>query len=144
MPKKNNRSRASLGNNIMTYPDDSINQQLAFIEKAWGNCQFLVRTKDGDERTCSLSGLLKRRRVVLGDLVLIEQLTDDEIGKYQAIFKYNPKQRKILEKEGYLKVATVQDEEKEDDAGADFFFEGEIEEKQEKELAIDESFIDDI
>lgn len=141
MPKKK-PSRAPLGNNIMVYPDTSINQHLAYVEKAWGNCQFLVKTKDGDERTCSLSGLLKRRRVVLGDLVLIEQLTDDESGKYQAVFKYNPKQRKILEKEGYLKVATVVNEEKEEDQ--DFFFEGELEEKNEKELEINESFIDDI
>ena len=66
----------------------------------------------------------------------------DETGKYQAIFKYNPKQRKILEKEGYLKVATIQNEEKKEEN--DFFFEGEIEEKNEKELAIDETFIDDI
>lgn len=141
MPKKK-PSRAPLGNNIMVYPDTSINQHLAYVEKAWGNCQFLVKTKDGDERTCSLSGLLKRRRVVLGDLVLIEQLTDDESGKYQAVFKYNPKQRKILEKEGYLKVATVVNEEKEEDQ--DFFFEGDQEEKNEKELEINESFIDDI
>ena len=141
MPK-NKHSRASPGTNIMVYPDTSINQHLAYVEKAWGSCQFLVKTKDGDGRTCSLSGLLKRRRVILGDLVLIEQLTDDETGKYQAIFKYNPKQRKIWEKEGYLKVATIQNEEKKEEN--DFFFEGEIEEKNEKELAIDETFIDDI
>ena len=88
----------------MKYADSANEQVYGTIDKAMGNCHFTVNTINGETKTASLCGVLKKRgKVKSGDFILMEPLSEDTDKKYQIIFKYTPPQKKILEKEGHLK-----------------------------------------
>ena len=124
------------------YADASIGQFYGTVDKALGNCHFTVTTINDESKCSSLSGNIKKGgRIRPSDFVLIEPLTDSETGKYQIIYRYTPKEKKILEKEGHLKVVKEQDEEPIEDA---FCFEGEQEEFENHALEMNSKFIDDI
>jgi initiation factor 1A len=127
------------------YTDDSIGQLYGTINKALGNCHFNVTSIKTDEVKCgSLSGNMKKgSRIRSGDLVLIEPLTESDTGKYQIVYKYTSKERKILEKEGCLK--SVKEKEKEEESEDEAFcFEGQEEYDDNTAVELDSKFIDDI
>ena len=127
------------------YADTKNEQQYGTINKAMGNCHFTVDTVSGETKTASTCGVIKKRgKIRSGDFVLIEPLSEDIDKKYQIIFKYSPQQKKILEKEGHLKViSNVEEENKETVENDMFMFEGE--EKEENNVVEDyESLIDGI
>ena len=124
------------------YADASIGQFYGTVEKALGNCHFTVTTINDESKCSSLSGNMKKGgRIKLTDFVLIEPLTELETGKYQIIYKYTPKEKKILEKEGHLKVVKEKEQEPEEDT---FCFEGEQEAYEDGALELDSKFVDDI
>ena len=124
------------------YADASIGQFYGTVEKALGNCHFTVTTINEESKCSSLSGNMKKGgRIRPNDFVLIEPLTDSETGKYQIIYRYTPKEKKILEKEGHLKVVKEKEEEPKEEA---FCFEGDQEKYEEHALEMDSKFIDDI
>lgn len=123
------------------YADSSIGQLYGTVEKALGNCHFNVTTINEETKCSSLSGNMKKGgRIRPGDFVLMEPMTELETGKYQIIYKYTPKEKKILEKEGHLK--TVKDQEPEEDNA--FYFEGEQEAFEDSAVTLDSRFVDDI
>ena len=124
------------------YTDSSIGQFYGTVNKALGNCHFTVTTINEESKCASLSGNMKKGgRIKTGDFVLIEPITELETGKYQIIYRYTPKEKKILEKEGHLKVVKDKEEKPEEDA---FCFEGDQEKFEENALELDSKFIDDI
>ena len=124
------------------YADASIGQFYGTVEKALGNCHFTVTTINDESKCSSLSGNMKKGgRIRPTDFVLIEPLTELETGKYQIIYKYTPKEKKILEKEGHLKVVKEKEQEPEEDT---FCFEGEQEAYEDGALELDSKFVDDI
>ena len=141
-PKKKGGNNRRFGPKTTTieYADLSIGQHYAYVEKAYGNCQFEVTTINGDSRKSSLCGKLKRRgRICMKDLVLIEPISEDENGQHVIIFKYAPGQKSILQKEGYLKAV---EEKKETHPKDDFLFEGEEVKENETIIELDENFVD--
>ena len=72
---------------------------------------------------------------------MIEPLTESDVGKYQIIYRYTSKEKKILEKEGYLKTVKDQKDAPEKES---FYFEGEQEKFEEDALELDSKFIDNI
>jgi initiation factor 1A len=161
MPKKhkgnNNTRRLAPKKMPIEYADKSVFQEYAFITEVLGNCHFKIKNIDGDDRIGSLSGTVKRNgKIKIGDLVLIEPLTDNLNSKFQVIFKYTPEQKKVLENEGLLiKIINPENENKEninpDDLNANamasaFAFESQAKEAQmEKEMEIiNDLFVDGI
>jgi initiation factor 1A len=161
MPKhkkgNNNTRRMAPKKMPIEYADKSLFQEYAFIIEVLGNCHFKIKNIDGDDRIGSLCGTVKRNgKIKIGDLVLIEPLTDNLNSKFQVIFKYTPEQKKILENEGLLiKIVNPENENKEninpDDANtiamaAAFAFESKAKESQmEKEMEIiNDLFVDGI
>jgi initiation factor 1A len=161
MPKKhkgNNNTRRMAPKKLpIEYADKSVFQEYGYISDVLGNCHFKIKNIDGDERVGSLSGTVKRNgKIKIGDLVLIEPLTDNLNSKFQVIFKYTPEQKKILENEGLLiKIINPENENKEninpDDANDNamasaFAFESQAKEAQmEKEMEIiNDLFVDGI
>lgn len=143
--KKNNNTRRPKNTIEIQYADSNIGQEYGYVDKLFGNCHFKVNSIQGEERIASLSGIMKKRcRVVNGDLVLMEPMSESIDTKYQIIFRYTQDQKKILEKEGRLKKVEVKEESNdiEDDYG--FSFEGEEETKANENKNVDEWFIDDI
>jgi initiation factor 1A len=124
------------------YADSSIGQLYSTVEKPLGNCHFTVKTINEESKCSSLSGNMKKgSRVRPGDFVLIEPLTESDVGKYQIIYRYTSKEKKILEKEGYLKTVKDQKDAPEKES---FYFEGEQEKFEEDALELDSKFIDNI
>jgi initiation factor 1A len=131
------------------YADGSLEQVYARIDKALGNCSFYVITcKEGEQKVASLSGITKKQgRAKMGDVVLIEPMSEDTNRKYQIIFKYSHDQVRILEKEGFL---TAVEESKNVENDGDEILDGEIcfdgDEIETNTIVndIDENFIDDI
>jgi initiation factor 1A len=161
MPKKhkgNNNTRRMAPKKLpIEYADKSVFQEYGYISDVLGNCHFKIKNIDGDERVGSLSGTVKRNgKIKIGDLVLIEPLTDNLNSKFQVIFKYTPEQKKVLENEGLLiKIINPENENKEninpDDANANamsaaFSFESQAKDAQmEKEMEIiNDLFVDGI
>ena len=161
MPKKhkgNNNTRRMAPKKLpIEYADKTVFQEYGYISDVLGNCHFKIKNIDGDERIGSLSGTVKRNgKIKIGDLVLIEPLTDNLNSKFQVIFKYTPEQKKILENEGLLiKIINPENENKEninpDDANtnamsAAFAFESQAKDAQmEKEIEIiNDLFVDGI
>ena len=161
MPKKhkgNNNTRRMAPKKLpIEYADKTVFQEYGFISDVLGNCHFKIKNIDGDERIGALSGTVKRNgKIKIGDLVLIEPLTDNLNSKFQVIFKYTPEQKKILENEGLLiKIINPENENKEninpEDANntamaAAFAFESQAKDAQmEKEMEIiNDLFVDGI
>ena len=161
MPKKhkgNNNTRRMAPKKLpIEYADKTVFQEYGYISDVLGNCHFKIKNIDGDDRIGSLSGTVKRNgKIKIGDLVLIEPLTDNLNSKFQVIFKYTPEQKKILENEGLLiKIINPENENKEninpDDANtnamsAAFAFESQAKDAQmEKEMEIiNDLFVDGI
>jgi initiation factor 1A len=161
MPKKhkgnNNTRRLAPKKMPIEYADKSLFQEYAFIIEVLGNCHFKIKNIDGDDRIGSLCGTVKRNgKIKIGDLVLIEPLTDNINSKFQVIFKYTPEQKKILENEGLLiKIINPENDNNEninqEDANANamaaaFSFESHAKDAQmEKEMEIiNDLFVDGI
>lgn len=159
MPKhkkgNNNTRRLAPKKLPIEYAEDNIAQDYGYISEVLGNCHFKINTINQEVKIASLCGTVKRNgKIKIGDLVLIEPLTDDTNAKYQVIFKYTPEQKKVLEKEGYLtQIITPAKDIKENSITppeAAFVFESE--EKAERESSvmqkemeiINDLFIDDI
>ena len=102
--KGNNNTRKLAPKKLpIEYAEHNIAQEYGYISDVLGNCHFKINTIKNEIKIASLSGTVKRNgKVKIGDLVLIEPMTDDTNAKYQVIFKYTPDQKKILEKEGHL------------------------------------------
>jgi initiation factor 1A len=123
------------------YADASIGQLYGTVEKPLGNCHFNVITINEETKCSSLSGNMKKGgRIRPGDFVLMEPITDLETGKYKIIYKYSEKEKKILEKEGHLKIVKEKDTEQKEA----FCFEGEQEAFEESAVTLDSRFVDDI
>lgn len=136
----NNATRQKKKHTELQYPDASNGELLGHITKLQGNCHFDITTIAGDEKKASLKGTIKKRsRCRIGDLVLIEPLSEDPTGKYQIIFKYTPDQVARLKKEGCLN--NVEQEDSEDDE-PDFMFTSEVKSKEEKIDIDNTDFID--
>ncbi len=158
MPKhkkgNNNTRRVAPKKLPIEYSDTSISQDYGYISDVLGNCHFKINTIKNEIKTASLSGTIKRNgKVKIGDLVLIEPMSDDTNGKYQVIFKYTLEQKKILEKEGRLVTIINPAEKKEttiDPLEQAFVFENQEKEATKasmmgKEIEIiNDLFIDDI
>lgn len=144
MPRKGKYANKSITNGIL-YADTTNHQLYGTIKKPLGNCHFsVINALTDEEFVASLCGNVKKGgRIAIGDFVLFEPLTDNEAGKYKIIYKYTPKEKKILEKEGRLKVIKEKEPEEQTVQEA-FVFEGEEEEEENMELELDEKFIDDI
>jgi len=126
----------------LQYKDTSINQQYGYIKAAVGGCTFTVELLNKEEKLCSVKGVLKKRvKMRVGDLVLVEPLTDSENGRYMIMFKYTPEQKNILEKEGHLNVVDNEEKEKEDEE-AYTFEEGNTYKEIEAKVNLDTDFID--
>ncbi len=147
----NTRRRAPIKRNI-EYAKKEIGQEYGCISEAVGNCHFKINTNNNENKIASLCGSLKRGgKIRIGDLVLIEPLTDNSNGKYQIIFRYTPEQKKVLENEGHLvkiKIPDINEFNSNDDDEDDdtFGFEGDEKDNQlEKTVEIiNDNFIDDI
>lgn len=136
---------------LIDEPDKT--QLFAVIEKELGNCHFTVKTlQDNLIYTASLSGNVKKSgRVIVGDTVLIQSLSEDGEHKYQIICKYTQDQRKMLERTGKIVrfIAEDQAQEAQEDEDA-FEFEDEAKKRADKDqLTIiqelyDESMIDNL
>jgi initiation factor 1A len=143
--KKNNNTRRPKNTIEIQYADSNIGQEYGYVDKLFGNCHFKVNSIQGEERVASLSGIMKKRcRVINGDLVLMEPMSECIDTKYQIIFRYTQDQKKILEKEGRLKKVEVKEKVEEDDGLYGFAFDGEEETKTNENKNVDELFIDDI
>jgi initiation factor 1A len=145
--KKNNNTRRPKNTIEIQYADSSIGQEYGYVDKLFGNCHFKVNSIQGEERVASLSGIMKKRcRVINGDLVLMEPMSESIDTKYQIIFRYTQDQKKILEKEGRLKKVEVKEETNNDDYDNfyDFEFEGENDKRNEENKDVDEWFVDKI
>ena len=127
------------------YADSSNEQEYARILKALGNCHFKVTNLSQKERIVSTSGNAKKKgRIQIGQLVLIEPLSEDLESKWQIIFKYSPQHEKVLEKEGHLKTLEFEDDDDESSEEENFEFEGEETNQNTNILEIDENFVDNI
>ncbi len=151
--KGNNNTRRTAPKKLpIEYAEDNISQEYGHITEVLGNCHFKINTINNEVKTASLCGTVKRNgKIKIGDLVLIEPMTENTEGKYQVIFKYTPDQKKVLEKEGYLVKLINPEENREnvenvDPVAAAFAFENEINDAQnEREVeVINDNFIDDI
>ena len=101
--KKGGSDRFKRINKDMMYANSNIGSMYATVKGDKGNCRFEVETLKGEKKYATLCGTVKKGGKVSTDtFVLIEPLTSDESGNYQIIFKYNPGQKKQLEKEGFL------------------------------------------
>jgi initiation factor 1A len=143
--KKNNNTRLPKNTIEIQYAESNIGQEYGYVDKLFGNCHFKVNSIQGEERVASLSGIMKKRcRVIVGDLVLIEPISESIDSKYQIIFRYTQEQKKILEKEGRLKKVEVKEEFNNINDDFGFGFEGEEETKSNENKNVDEWFVDEI
>lgn len=152
--KGNNNTRRMAPKKLpIEYADKDLAQEYGIIAEVLGNCHFKVNTINNEVKIASLCGSIKRNgKVRIGDIVLIEPLTENSNGKYQIIFKYTPDQKKILEQEGHLVKIVIPDfnnidSDNDDDTPDDAFaFENEEKEKQNEKTVevINDNFIDDI
>jgi initiation factor 1A len=144
MPLNNKRPNKPRKKIDLQYKDSSISQQYGYIKAAVGGCTFTVELLNKEEKLCSVKGVLKKRaKLRVGDLVLVEPLTDSENGRYMIMFRYTQDHKNILEKEGHLRI--VDNEEKKDkneDEEAYTFDEGTPYKAIETKANIDEDFID--
>ncbi len=156
MPKhkkgNNNTRRSAPKRYPIEYANKDLAQEYGCVSEALGNCHFKINTNNNENKIASLCGSLKRGgKIRIGDLVLIEPLTDNSNGKYQIIFRYTPEQKKVLENEGHLvkiKIPDINEFNSNDDDEDDdtFGFEGDEKDNQlEKTVEIiNDNFIDDI
>lgn len=80
-------------------------QQYATVILSMGNCQFNVRTIKNEDKLASLCGKIKRAgRVIAGDYVLIEPISDVINSKFQIVFKYSQTHVKELTKTGAISL----------------------------------------
>jgi len=157
MPKhkkgNNNTRRTAPKRFPIEYANKDLGQEYGIVSEALGNCHFKINTTNNETKIASLCGTIKRSgKIRIGDLVLIEPLTDNNNGKYQIIFRYTPDQKKILENEGHLikiiipDINEFNDDDDDDDDEPTFAFESDEKEKKlEKTVEIiNDNFIDDI
>jgi initiation factor 1A len=154
--KGNNNTRRMAPKRLpIKYADKDLAQEYGVVTDALGNCHFKVNTNNNGSKIASLCGIIKRSgKIRIGDLVLMEPLTDNDSGKgkYQIIFKYTPDQKKILENEGHLTKIKIPDlnelnidDDDEEDEPTFAFESDEKEVKLEKTIEIiNDNFIDDI
>ena len=142
MPLNNKRPNKPRKKIDLQYKDSSISQQYGYIKAAVGGCTFTVELLNKEEKLCSVKGVLKKRaKLRVGDLVLVEPLTDSENGRYMIMFRYTLDQKNILNKEGHLNVVDNEEEEEADEE-AYTFDEGATYKEIEARVNIDEDFID--
>ena len=150
--KGNNNTRRPAPKRLpIKYADKDIAQEYGAITDVLGNCSFKVNTISNESKIASLCGNIKRSgKVRIGDIVLLEPLTEKLNGKYQIIFKYTPDQKKILENEGHLTKIKIPDiteiniTDSEENAEDAFAFEGDEEVKEQTIKIINDDFIDNI
>ena len=150
--KGNNNTRRPAPKRLpIKYADKDIAQEYGAITDVLGNCSFKVNTISNESKIASLCGNIKRSgKVRIGDIVLLEPLTEKLNGKYQIIFKYTPDQKKILENEGHLTKIKIPDiteiniTDSEENAEDAFAFEGDEEVKEQTIEIINDDFIDNI
>ena len=130
MPLRNKptKKKYSPKNTPIKYANPDIKQEYARIEKALGNCHFLLINIAGKERNASTCGTAKKgRRMQKGQLVLIEPLSEDLDKKWQIMFKYSPSHEKILEKENKLrKIEEIETNSESENSDNDFQFEDQV------------------
>jgi initiation factor 1A len=156
MPKKhkgnNNTRRTAPKKMPIEYAEDNVAQEYGYITEVLGNCHFKITTIGNDTKIASLCGSIKRNgKIKIGDLVLIEPMTDNLEAKYQVIFKYTPDQKKVLDKEGRLikiinpenKENIIQEEEVNVKSTA-FAFEKQEKESKEKHMEKEMEIINDL
>lgn len=148
MPKRkkgghnNTRSKNASKTIEIKYKNVELGEKYARVTQPRGSCKFTVETLDGTLIHTSLTGKLRKRgRINVGDLVLIEPLTENDSGNHIIIFKYTKSQEKILSNEGQLAVVVEQKADVED---LGYQFEGDEEVKVEKVVEINEDMIDNI
>jgi initiation factor 1A len=156
MPKHkkgcNNTRRGAPKRYPIEYANKDLGQEYGCISEALGNCHFKINTNNNETKIASLCGSIKRGgKIRIGDLVLLEPLTENSNGKYQIIFRYTPDQKKVLENEGHLvkiKIPDISEFNSNDDDEDDdtFGFAGDEKDNQlEKTVEIiNDNFIDDI
>jgi initiation factor 1A len=153
--KGNNNTRRSAPKRLpIEYANKDLGQEYGVVSDALGNCHFKVNTNNNGSKIASLCGSIKRGgKIRMGDLVLMEPLTDNDTGKgkYQIIFRYTPDQKKILENEGHLTKIIIpnlnefNNSDDDDDENTFAFASDEKENKLEKTVEIiNDNFIDDI
>ena len=150
--KGNNNTRRMAPKRLpIKYADKDIAQEYGAITDVLGNCSFKVNTISNESKIASLCGIIKRSgKVRIGDIVLLEPLTENLSGKYQIIFRYTTDQKKILENEGHLTKIKIPDltelniTDSEDNAEEAFAFEGDEEVKEKTVDISNNSFIDNI
>lgn len=145
MPKNNKKSasKSRSTNQLRTIEDSA--EKYAEVTKALGFSQFSVKFLNGEEGTASLKGSFKGgrgfERVSVGNWVLTQK-DENTTGKdkYFIVHLYNQSDKKQLEKLGELKSAVKTDEDE-----SAYIFEGDVvEDSNNQESTIDESFINDL
>lgn len=140
--KKRGGNRGRFRGNTMMYANtgEVYGQLYGRVVNTLGGCRFAVESIEGEKKQCSVCGKLKKTRIQIGDLVLMEPLNESR-DSYIIQFKYNKTQEKILQKEGALKETKIEDMEENDDEP---IFEGEEEEQEQNQKVLDEGAIDEI
>ena len=104
--RKNSRPTKSLG---IIYANESLKQRYATITKSQGGKppKFEVTLLNGQARMASLpSGVARkvRRRVIIGDLILMQPMSGDIDGIQEIVTVYTKKESNMLDKEGRLAI----------------------------------------
>ena len=145
MPKNNKQTggKSSKSSNQLLIKNNDNNERYAEALKPLGNCQFMVRFLNGDERVANIKGSMTRSRgfdkITTGNYVLVQldqSTTSKE--KFYIIHRYSDAEKKTLEKLGELVVVCIKVDK------LTYMFEGDEETIEKVEEKIDDSFINDI
>lgn len=143
--KKNNNCRRKFTTNELRYKDDTVGEQYGYVKKALGGCTFTVELLNNDEKRCILKGLLKKRtKIRIGQLVLIEPLTESKSGSYMIIHSYNDSDKSILKKENELTIVKNEIQEETPEEAFTFDADSNYQEMVNQLEELGEAFIDDI
>lgn len=139
--RKTNRPKKAT---TLQYADASLEQRYGRVTKELGCRQFSVELLDKQERVASLSKGVARRaggRLKVGDLVLVQPMSDDIYGKQEVVTIYSKQFEKQLQAEGKLAIIKEEEEKKED---LGFIFEGDNTNNDERKFDENDIDIDDI
>lgn len=125
MPKKKKGGRKKkimTGDRKLEYADENNGQVYGIVEKALGDRFFNVNCLDNQQRRCKARK--KRIRIKIGDVVVVS-LRDFEKEKGDIIYKYELREIKTLQKEGFLPSSnnignSFDKNDSDDDIGFDF------------------------
>lgn len=133
--RRNNRPKKAI---TLQYANNSLKQKYGHVVKALGSKRFNVALLNGMTLNSSLPNGVARRnkRLNVGDLVLVQPMSDDVYGKQEIVTIYATRFAKQLKDEGKLLV--VQDKKEEEDEKG-FMMEGE---DDQIEAVFDEDDID--